>query len=530
MRRISLVSSAALALSATFAACVGDDPPIGLGGAPDGGGGDGTIVTPPPGGSDEDGGPADADPPTPTGTLRWLKLVSGPTSPATSTVFTAGAIDAAGNVLVTGVASGPAGEIAFGDGKTLAIAAGMEWEGFIARYNADGVCQWVTGVSGPGDETLFRVAFSPLGEAIAFGETTSATVTVDGIDVPRAGAGRDLLVVKLDADGKRLWHVTAGGPDSDRPGGLAVGANGDIAIGGSVVRANGADQVRFPGDRQVTYPPTDADVAFVALLSASGDTTWARAFPPNAGATSAHTSVVRAVTFDPLGDVIVAGDFDHSVILSDSPAINLAVTAGTGFDGFVAKLIASDGRASWGTKIGGPADDRANDVTTDSLGNVYVGGSYTGAIEIGSHTMPAFGGADAYVAKLDPSGTAYAWARGFGGGAFQSIGSVGVDPRGHVVLGGRQTEAVDWGGKTSSGGGDDDGFAVKLDSTADAGLWAHGLGSAGVDLVGRVAVAPGSGRVVVTGGLNGSALLAGQSVAIPDGGDAPFAYVMVLDP
>src|SRR5690606_32777825 len=112
--------------------------------------------------SDPDGGASDGatsdvvEPPPQTGSLRWLKTVSGP--PSSILLFTAGAIDAQGNVLVTGIAQVVSGSqaIPFGDGKTLNISAANDQESFIARYDANGVCQWVTLVSGAGDEFIFR--------------------------------------------------------------------------------------------------------------------------------------------------------------------------------------------------------------------------------------------------------------------------------------------------------------------------------------------------------------------------------------
>jgi hypothetical protein len=482
--------------------------------------------------------PDGSEPPTPTGKLRWLRTVAAP-SPSII-VFTGGAIDAEGNVLVTGIAQGSAAStsIAFGNGKVLTVASANNQESFIARYDAAGDCQWVTLVSGVGDEVLFRVAFSPTGEAIAIGEssTTSSSVTVDSVPIskPSNAGNRDVLVVKLDALGKRVWHKIFGGPAGDSAEALAVHTNGDIAIGGYVVRAAGTDNVAFP-PRAVSYPPSPAKVAFVTLLDKDGAGKWAFGYPPGGTATSSNMSVLRSVTFDVLGDVVIAGDFDHSIDLrygQSSAALSFQVLGTTGFDGFVAKLAGGDGKTSWGQRIGGTADDRAKDVTTDAARNIYVAGSYTGPgpITIGTHAMPIFGGVDAYVTKLDTSGTSYEWARGFGGPALQNVDSVAIDPWNNIVLGGTQDETVSWGGKSSIGGGGRDGFAVKLDTLAQTGLWAHGIGSTATDLVGRVGVAPATGRVVVTGGLNGAAVLAGQAVAIPDGGATPYAFVMTLDP
>jgi len=481
----------------------------------------------------EDAGTSDAEPPTPTGKLRWLKTASGP---GALVAFTSIAIDALGNVLVAGTAAGldASTDIAFGDGKVLTVAGANVQEAFVARYDALGVCQWVTLVGGAGEESLYRVAFSPTGEAIAVGETVSASapVIVEGVSVakPSNATSNDILVVKLDAAGKRVWHKIFGGPGEDTAAALAVNVDGDIAIGGVAQRVAAADVVAFP-PRSLTNPTSPAKVAFTALLDKDGLGKWAWAYPPGAGATATDRSGVRGLAFDSAGDLLAAGGFDRRIDLrSGQTGSTLVFTVlGAGFDGFVAKLSAADGRTTWAQRIAGAADDTARDVTTDGARNVYVAGNYTGAMSIGSSALPVLGGIDAYVAKLDPAGVIL-WARGYGASDLQSADTVAVDPWNNIVVSGVQEGPISWGGATSTGGGNQDGFVVKLDALGQRGLWAYGVGSVASDLVAQAAIAPQTGRVAVTGVLTDSAVLAGQAVPFPDGGALALPFVMVLDP
>lgn len=78
----------------------------------------------------------------------------------------------------------------------------------------------------------------------------------------------------------------------------------------------------------------------------------------------------------------------------------------------------------------------ALDACTDAAGNIYVAGSYTTSVTLGTTTLSNSGGEDAFVAKFDASGNVL-WACGAGGADNESAASVATDAWGNVYIAGR---------------------------------------------------------------------------------------------
>jgi hypothetical protein len=114
--------------------------------------------------------------------------------------------------------------------------------------------------------------------------------------------------------------------------------------------------------------------------------------------------------------------------LSVMLALLLALTATSTASG-------ADWAANYGGLAGANAYTRATAV--DASGNVYLAGYFDGAtFTLGSVTLTKIGGSDAFVAKLDASGTVL-WAKNFGGsGAYAYGQGIAVDNSGNVYLGG----------------------------------------------------------------------------------------------
>jgi hypothetical protein len=95
------------------------------------------------------------------------------------------------------------------------------------------------------------------------------------------------------------------------------------------------------------------------------------------------------------------------------------------FDAFVAKLNATGTTLAWGTYLGGSADDYGRCITRDSADDVYVSG------ETLSSDFPTTAGCDTslggpvdvYVAMLNSTGTALLWGTYLGGSGGESIAS-----------------------------------------------------------------------------------------------------------
>src|SRR6185369_12301452 len=75
-------------------------------------------------------------------------------------------------------------------------------------------------------------------------------------------------------------------------------------------------------------------------------------------------------------------------------------------------------------------------IATDSHGNIYVTGIYAGTYTAGSTHVTAFGGADIYLTKYDPSGTVL-WSKTFGSASHaEAPSAMAIDASDNLFLGG----------------------------------------------------------------------------------------------
>src|SRR5258708_28571170 len=104
---------------------------------------------------------------------------------------------------------------------------------------------------------------------------------------------------------------------------------------------------------------------------------------------------------------------------NDFPLLSPAQPAfGGSFDAFVAK-ISSAGAKVYATYLGGSGDDRGTGIAVNTAGAVYVTGftSSTNFPTVTPLQISNGGGFDAFVAKLNPAGSAFQYSTYLGGSA-----------------------------------------------------------------------------------------------------------------
>jgi hypothetical protein len=190
-------------------------------------------------------------------------------------------------------------------------------------------------------------------------------------------------------------------------------------------------------------------------------------------------------------------------------------------DAFVAKLDSSGSRV-WNTFLGGVfSNDSGNGIAVDGNGNVYVAGSstYTWGTPVNAFASPG----SAFAAMLDPSGIRV-W-NTFLGPA--SGASIAVANTGFLYLGGMSS--VTWGTPVNALAGGIDNMVSELDGSGVL-QWNTFLGSTGDDYGASIAV-DGIGNLYIAGTSYPSW---GTPVNPHAGGDDAFAAKLhvtdVLDP
>ena len=159
-------------------------------------------------------------------------------------------------------------------------------------------------------------------------------------------------------------------------------------------------------------------------------------------------------------------------------------------DVFVSKLNATGSALIYATYIGGSGFDFGRAIAVDAAGNAYVTG------QTGSSNFPTTGGAfqraikfiptprpadplDAFVTKLNPTGTALVYSTYLGGVDVDDALGIAVDAAGNAYVTG-QTTSHDFpttpGAFSRTSGGGNDAFVTKLNATGSALVYSTYLG------------------------------------------------------
>lgn len=319
-----------------------------------------------------------------------------------------------------------------------------------------------------------------------------------------------------------------GGSGNDVARGIGVDALGNVYIAGQtdsidLPTVNGV-QMNFGGQ---TASVTHGD-GFVAKFSPTG----ALLYVTYIG--GARDEGVAALAVDAAGNAYLTG----ATTSLDFPVVNAYQSQFAGLggnlitrtgDAFVTKLNPTGDKILYSTYLGGSMDDIATAIAVDSAGNAYITGgtrsadfpTTLGAFQtrlrgVGGEPIkpccnaPFWDPGDAFVAKLDPTGSQLLFSTYLGGFQDDIAFSIGLDPSNNVYVGGCTISSdypVTPGVFQKNFGGIEsqnfflnfgDGFVTKLNPTGTALVYSTFFGGAGDDCVSALAV-DASGSVYFTG-------------------------------
>lgn len=184
----------------------------------------------------------------------------------------------------------------------------------------------------------------------------------------------------------------------------------------------------------------------------------------------------RAVAVDRSnGDVIVAGDFEGTVIFGDGPH----VSDNGKHDIFLARYDIY-GNPIWTRQFGDSSNQYAGDVIVDASGGIILIGRAFGIIELGGAPLDALGTDDVFIARFDANGN-HVWSTMVGGADPDRSERVAVDPAGNVYVAGTFTGDATFGGTQFASMGLRDMFVVRLAASNGEIEWANRIGGTGDD-------------------------------------------------
>jgi hypothetical protein len=190
-----------------------------------------------------------------------------------------------------------------------------------------------------------------------------------------------------------------------------------------------------------------------------------------------------AVTVDSADDVVIVGYFSGAITFGTSTLTSLG-----GDDIFIAKFDAN-GNHLWSDRFGDLQNQQAFGVALDSADNILITGMFRGAFAFGTNPiLYSAGGADVFLAKLDPNGNAL-WSHGFGDGVDDFAQRVAVDSSDNVIVAGHFNGEIDFDGSAPALAslGSQDLYLAKFDGAGNH-LWSHSYGGADVQYLWDLAI------------------------------------------
>ena len=425
------------------------------------------------------------------------------------------AVDSNGNGYITGATTSANFATRAPLQQRFAGGGDFRADGFVTKFDATGSSVlYSTYFGGSNDDIGMGIAVDAQGNAYVTGATRSADFpTVQPIQRAFGGGSgtfkTDAFLLKLDPTGSRLIYSTyLGGSGDDGARGVAVDTAGnayvagatasiDFPVVGAVQRVNGGGQ-RFRSD------------AFAAKVNASGT---ALLYSTYLGGDGDDAGV--AITVDASGNGYLTG----ATYSSNFPLVSpLQRTYGGSADVFVSKLNPAGSALLYSTYLGGKNDDISTAIAVDAQGNAHVAG-FTGSssdFPKVNAAQPRFGNADglgfdAFVAKLNPAGSALLYSTFLGGNGRDFAFGLALDSQGSAFVVG-ETDSKDFSTPTAlypASGGKLDGFIAKLNPAGSLFEYRSYLGGSEDDSALAVAV-----------DRSGAAYIAGSSSST----DAPASF------
>ncbi|WP_293369624.1 SBBP repeat-containing protein [Microcoleus sp. CAWBG556] len=272
---------------------------------------------------------------------------------------------------------------------------------------------------------------------------------------PTIGGDIDAFITKVNPTGNDLVYSTYfGGSSREDAQAIAIDNNGNAYITGITYSTN------LPGkDLGFQNALAGEYDGFVAKFDANG----ARAYGTYLG--SFGNEVGHDIAVDSSGNAYVVG----RTTSTEFPTKNAvqATYAGGANDAFVIKLGPLGNNAIYSTYLGGSGDDNGHRITLDSANNVYVTGDTTSTNFPTKNAIQSVsgGGKDAFVTKINASGSALVDSTYLGGSGDDNGSGIAVDASGAVYVAG-STKSTNFPTATplqaANGGGDYDAFITKI--------------------------------------------------------------------
>ncbi|HPI19697.1 MAG TPA: SBBP repeat-containing protein [Candidatus Kapabacteria bacterium] len=312
-------------------------------------------------------------------------------------------VDKNGNVYATGYFYEDT--VTFNNGIKL-ISSGS-YDGYIAKYNNEGSCQWAEKIAGSASDFVWSIAVDDYENVFVSGNFESQELYFNnGIMLNKIDTlQQDAYYAKYNSEGICQWAKIITGNGSVDVGGISVDNYGYIYIAGNffcpILSINNNIELINSG----------CEDAFISKFDSDGICQWAKKIA------GSGYDVLKKIILDKFSNIYVTGyfdsyelDFNNNITLDNNNNNN---------DGFIAKYNA-EGICQWAEKFDGNNDDYAwnlaleeniiyecnNNSLNNSEPNIWVTGRFKSEVLNFNNgiALSNSGAEDAFFAKYSPRG------------------------------------------------------------------------------------------------------------------------------
>lgn len=315
-----------------------------------------------------------------------------------------------------------------------------------------------------------------------------------------------------------VYSTYLGGFDNESGNGIDADAAGNAYVTGITYSAD------FPVKNALQQSLRGVGNAWVAKFDSTGRLVYST-YLGGAGEDAGFS-----IATDSSGNAYVGGTTDSSNFPVTSGAMQN--TRGGRFDGFVAKLSANGDNLLYSTFLGSQADDTIDALALDSSNNVYVTGqTFSNNFPLRNAWQTSLNGiSDAYIAKLNATGSSLVYSSYLGGAGREAGFGVVVDSANQAIVTGfvYSNDFPTQNAVQGANGGSVDAFITKFNAAGSGVVYSTYFGGQADD--GGYGVGVDSAGNAYVAGVAISANFPLKSAAQAQSGGTDEAFVLKLDP
>lgn len=283
------------------------------------------------------------------GICQWAKRIYGNNCFATGI-----AIDNSGNIFICGFFT--SSTINFNNGIFLNLYDSED--GFFAKYNSNGICQWAELVYGTDSQKINALDLSTNGDIIIIGSTGSNTTYFNNSISVGSYGGSDAFVAFYNNLHICQWATNIGGNDDDNGNTIKVDNLGYIIIGGDYY----SNPIYFPNSISLTNC-CDLTI-FYSKFDNTGNCLWAEKIYGNGPAT------IIKLDIDASNNIYLTGYYSSAILNFNN---SISINNNQIIQSFLAKFN-SYGLTQWTIPFAGDFIDYSSDIFVDSDDRIFISG------------------------------------------------------------------------------------------------------------------------------------------------------------